>query len=72
MGDLMGRLLVERLAPGGLGTGRIAWLKTHRILISLCCSSFLILGGALASVSTGGDMVVFPGVDFYFYFYTAE
>jgi hypothetical protein len=48
--DLMGELLVERLASGGLGTGRIAWLTTRRILISLCCFSFSIFGGALASV----------------------
>jgi len=40
MGDLMGGLLVERLASGGLGAGRIAWLTTRRILISLCCFSF--------------------------------
>ena len=46
----MGELLVERLASGGLGTGRIAWLTTRRILISLCCFSFSIFGGALASV----------------------
>jgi hypothetical protein len=36
----MGGLLVERLASGGLGAGRIAWLTTRRILISLCCFSF--------------------------------
>jgi hypothetical protein len=52
MGDLEGGLLVERLASGGLGAGRIAWLTTRRILISLCCFSFLSFGGALASVST--------------------
>jgi hypothetical protein len=52
MGDLMGGLLVGRLASGGLGAGRIAWLKTHRILISLCCFSFSSFGGALASMST--------------------
>ena len=34
MGDLMGGLLVERLASGG--AGRIAWLTTRWILISLC------------------------------------
>ena len=38
MGDLMGGLLAERLASGGLGTGQIAWLTTRRILISLCYS----------------------------------
>ena len=53
MGDVMGGLLVERLASGGLGAGRNAWLTTRRILISLCCFSFfLVSGGALASVST--------------------
>ena len=36
----MGGLLVERLALGGQGAGRIAWLTTHRILISLCFNSF--------------------------------
>ena len=40
MGDLEGGLLVERLALGGLDAGRIAWLTTRRILISLCCFSF--------------------------------
>ena len=41
MGDLMGGVLVERLASGGLGAGWIAWLTTRRILnISLCCFSF--------------------------------
>ena len=50
MGDLVGGLLVERLASGGLGAGQIAWQTTCRILISLCC--FLVSGGALASVST--------------------
>jgi len=40
MGDLMGGLLVERLASGGLDAGRIAWLTTRRILINLCCFSF--------------------------------
>ena len=40
MGDLMGGLLVGRLASGGLGAGQIAWLTTRRILISLCCFSF--------------------------------
>jgi len=52
MGDLEGGLPVERLASGGLGAGRIAWLTTRRILISLHCSSFSSFGGALASVST--------------------
>ena len=52
MGDLLGGLLVERLASGGLGAGRIAWLTACRILISLCCFSFSSFGGALASVST--------------------
>jgi hypothetical protein len=52
MGYLEGELLVERLASGGLGAGRIAWLTTCRILISLCCSSFSSFGGAVASVST--------------------
>ena len=47
----MGGLLVERLASGGLGAGRIAWLTTRQILISLCCLSSLMFGGALASVS---------------------
>ena len=36
----MGGLLVERLASGGLGAGRNAWLTTRRILISLCYFSF--------------------------------
>jgi len=48
----MGGLLVERLALGGLGAGRIAWLTTRRILINLCCFSFSSSGGTLASVST--------------------
>jgi len=50
----MGGVLVERLASGGLGAGRIAWLTTRRILISLCCFSFFpsFFGGALVSVST--------------------
>jgi hypothetical protein len=47
MGDLMGGLLVERLASGGLGAGRHAWLTTRRILISLCCFSFCFLLGSL-------------------------
>ena len=47
-----GDLLVERLASGGLGAGRIAWLTTRRILISLCCFYFPIFGGALVSVGT--------------------
>jgi hypothetical protein len=51
MGELEGGLLV-RLASGGLGAGRIAWLTTCRILISLCCFSFTPFGGALASAST--------------------
>ena len=46
MGDLGGGLLVERLASGGLGAGRIAWLTTRRILISsLCCFSYSMFGG---------------------------
>jgi hypothetical protein len=50
MGDLMGGLLVERLASRELGADPIAWLTTCQILISLCCCfSFLIFGGALAS-----------------------
>ena len=41
------------VTPGGLGAGRIAWLTTRRILISLCCFSFFsFFGEALASVST--------------------
>jgi hypothetical protein len=52
MKDLEGGLLVKRLASGGLGAGRIAWLTTRWILISLCCFSFSFSGGALASVST--------------------
>jgi len=52
MGVLEGGLLVERLASGGLGAGRIAWLTTRRILISLCCLSFSSFGGASASAST--------------------
>ena len=51
MGDLEG-VLVEQLASGGLGAGRIAWLTTRQVLIRLSCFSFLIFGGALASVST--------------------
>ena len=50
IGDMIGWLLEERMASGGLGAGRIAWLTTRQILISLYCFSFLILGGALASV----------------------
>jgi len=46
-------LLAGQLASGGLGTDRIAWLTTRRILIiSLCCFSFSFFGGVLASVST--------------------
>jgi hypothetical protein len=38
------------LASGGLGTGRIAWLATRQILISLCCFSFFrSLVGLMAS-----------------------
>ena len=48
----MGGLLVERLASGGLGAGRIAWLTTRRILTSLCFFLYLSFGGALASAST--------------------
>ena len=48
----MGGVLVERLASGGLGAGRTAWLTTRRILISLCCFYFPIFGGALVSVGT--------------------
>jgi len=48
----MGGLLIKRLASGGLGAGRIAWLTTRQVLIRLSCFSFLIFGGALASVST--------------------
>jgi len=33
--DLMGELLIERLASGWLGAGQIASLTTRRILISL-------------------------------------
>jgi len=48
-----GVLLVERLASGGLGAGRIAWLTTRQILISLCCFSFFSrFWWGLASVST--------------------
>jgi len=47
MGDLEGGSLVERLASGGLGAGRISWLTTRRILISLLFLFFLISGGAL-------------------------
>ena len=47
MGDMKGGLLVEWLVLGGLGIGWIAWLKTRRILISLCCFSFSFFGGAL-------------------------
>ena len=32
----MGGLLVERLASGGLGAGRNAWMTTRWILVSLC------------------------------------
>ena len=51
MGDLEGGLLVERLASGGLGAGRIAWLTTRRILISF---SVVLnnMGDALASGNT--------------------
>ena len=46
---------VKRL-PGcclfNIAAGRIAWLTTRRILISLCCFSFSIFNGALACVST--------------------
>jgi hypothetical protein len=45
--------LVEQLASGGLGAGRIhGWQPGRRILISLCCFSFSFFGGALASVGT--------------------
>ena len=52
-----GGVLVERLALGGLGAGRIAWLTTRRILISLCSLSFVFsfFGGALASVSNSRE-----------------
>jgi hypothetical protein len=53
MGDLKGGLLVEWLASGGLGAGRIAWLTTRRILISLCRFSFSFFGGALVSTCRG-------------------
>jgi hypothetical protein len=52
MGDLEGELMLEQLASGGLGAGRIAWLTTRWILITLCSFSFSALGGALASAST--------------------
>jgi len=46
MVDLMGGLLVERLASGGLGAERNAWLTTCWILIRLCCfPSFSFLVG---------------------------
>ena len=45
IGDLEGGLLVERLVSGGLDAGRIAWLTTRRILISLCCFFFRLLVG---------------------------
>jgi len=54
MGDLMGGLLVERLASGGLGAGRIDCMADnppdpHKSLLFLC---FLVSNGVLASVST--------------------
>jgi len=39
----MGGLLLERLASGGLGAARIAWLTTRQILITRSCFSFLFL-----------------------------
>jgi hypothetical protein len=54
IGNLMGGL-VERLASGGLDAGRIAWLTTRRILVSLCCFSFSIFSGALTSVRNSGE-----------------
>jgi len=44
-GLYMIQMLVERLASGGLGAGRNAWLTTRRILISLCFSFFSLLVG---------------------------
>jgi len=55
MGDLEGGVLVERLASGGLGAGRIAWLTFRWIPTSLCCFSFSFFGGDLASVSTSWE-----------------
>jgi hypothetical protein len=53
MGDLMGWVLVERLASGKLDAGRIARLKpAGSSLISVVFLFFLVFGGALASVST--------------------
>jgi hypothetical protein len=45
----MGGLLVERLASKGIGAGR----ADNPHLMSLCCSSFLIFGEALAGVKIG-------------------
>ena len=64
MGDLMGGFLVERLASGGLGAGRIAWLTTCRILICLCCFSFSFFGGALASVALVESLSLMHAGDF--------
>ena len=57
-------MLVERLASGGLGAGRIAWLTTHRILISLCRFSFSFFGGALASVRLVESLSLMHAGDF--------
>ena len=67
LGDLMGALVVERLASGGLGTGRFAWLTTCQILTRLCYFSFFVFGGALCAPVE--STLVFSDVDFYFYFF---
>jgi hypothetical protein len=46
MGDLEGGLPVERLASGGLGADRIAWLTIRRILISLLFLFFVFRWGS--------------------------
>jgi len=51
-GDKEGGVLVERLASGCLGAGRIAWLTTRRILIINLLFLFFGFRWALASVST--------------------
>ena len=72
MGDMKGGLLVEWLVLGGLGIGWIAWLKTRRILISLCCFSFSFFGGALGRRALVESLSLMHTGDFqrrlYFYF----
>ena len=65
-GGFDGEVLVERLASGGLDAGRIAWLTTRRILISLCSFSFFsFLVGLWLVVSTCWEPLSFAFTYFY-------